>query len=153
MDATDTVRRNRGYKITSSAKGKVYDLEDIFLDLNNRYFAGAIERPILSWSPSRARRILGHHDPVHGVIVISRSLDSSKVPRLVVEYVLYHEMLHIKHPARLEGGRTLYHTNQFRADEKRFERYQEAIDWLEQIASPIRRRRVRRQTSRRQRPA
>jgi hypothetical protein len=67
--------------------------------------------------------------------------------------VLYHEMLHIKHPARLEGGRTLYHTNQFRADEKRFERYQEAIDWLEQIASPIRRRRVRRQTSRRQRPA
>lgn len=141
LDASDEARRNRGYKIVSSARGRFYDLDDLFTELDDRYFGGSLERPLLSWSPQRARRVLGHHDHVHGTIVISRTLDSRRVPRFAVEYVLYHEMLHVKHPPRTQNGRTIYHGAAFRAEEKKYERFDEAIKWLDEIASPVRRRR------------
>ncbi len=142
LDASEETRRRRGYKIMTSPQGKVYDLEEIFAELNARYFAGGLNRPQLSWSLRRTRRVLGHHDHVHSTIIISRTLDSPRIPRLVVEYVLYHEMLHVAHPPTTTAGRTVYHSRQFRADERRFEKLEEALGWLDNIASPVRRRRA-----------
>ncbi len=144
LDATETTRRNRGYKILTSPLGRTCNLEEAFAELNERYFGGALKRPVLSWSQGRTRRVLGHHDHVHDTITISQTLDSPRVPRFVVEYVLYHEMLHIKHSPRAVGGRTIYHGREFRDDERRFERFDEALKFLEQIASPVRKRRRRR---------
>jgi predicted metal-dependent hydrolase len=93
-----------------------------------------MEKPTLTWSPRRTRRILGHHDPVYDTIVISKTLDSADVPEWFVEFILYHEMLHIKHPARLIKGRRFYHTKAFRAEEERFPYFQQAQDWLDSIA-------------------
>src|SRR5262245_31593804 len=132
MDASDSARRERGYKITSSPRRKFNNLEYLFDNLNTNYFGGGLERPVLPWSPHRARRILGHHDHVHGTIMISRALDSRHIPRYVVEYVLYHEMLHIKHPPKTIHGRTIYHGERFRRDEKRFKRFNDALSWLEE---------------------
>ena len=140
LDASETARRRRGYKKTTSPRGRVYDLDEMFSQLNEQYFDGQLERPVLSWSQTRARRVLGHHDHVHGAIIISRVLDSPRIPRLVVEYVLYHEMLHVKHPPRQVSGRTVYHSPQFRIDERRFGQFDEALKWLEKIALPVRRR-------------
>jgi len=142
-DASESARRARGYKLTTSPRGKVYDLSEMFDRLNARYFDGALERPLLSWSQKKARRILGHHDHVHGAIIISRTLDDARIPRFVVEYVLYHEMLHVKHPARRAAGRTIYHNQVFRNDERRFERFDEALKYLDKIAAPVRRKRRR----------
>lgn len=139
-DASETVRRSRGYKKTTSPRGKVYDLSEMFSQLNAQYFQGQLERPLLSWSQARARRVLGHHDHVHGTIIISRALDSPRIPRFVVEYVLYHEMLHVKHPPRRSSSRTVYHSRQFRSDERRFGQFDEALKWLEKVALPARRR-------------
>jgi hypothetical protein len=135
LDASHKARRKRGYKITTSSRGKVYDLAVIFAELNARYFAGELNSPVLSWSRRRTRRVLGHHDHVHGAIIISTTLDNPRVPRFVVEYVLYHEMLHVKHPARVVGSRTEYHGRAFRADERRFDRFDEALKQLEKLAS------------------
>lgn len=145
LDASQAARRRRGYKMTSSSRGKAYDLAAIFSDLNARYFAGGLERPLLSWSRRPTRRVLGHHDHVHNAIIISRTLDNAAVPPFVVEYVLYHEMLHVKHPARIISGRTVYHGRAFRDEERLFERFDEALKWLEAIAvSPADRMRRRR---------
>ena len=141
LSASESARRQRGYKIISSPLGRVYDLEELFADLNARYFSGSLERPLLSWSQRRTGRVLGHHDHVHGAIIISRTLDSPRIPRLVVEYVLYHEMLHVKHPPKAAGRRTVYHSRQFRSDERRFEQFDEALNLLEKIALPRKRRR------------
>lgn len=138
---TENARRGRGYKITTSPSGAVYDLNEVFGELNQHYFEGRLERPALTWSKERARRILGHHDHVHDTITISRFLDNSRIPRLVVEYVLYHEMLHIAHPPRRGERRTIYHSREFRADESRFEQLDEALKWLDRISLPARRRR------------
>jgi hypothetical protein len=138
LDASHAARRRRGYKITTSARGRTYDLSDLFSELNTRYFGGSLERPRLSWSQRPTRRVLGHHDHVHRTIIISKTLDNAAIPRFVVEYVLYHEMLHVKHPARVVSGRTIYHGSAFRKDERLFERFDEALKWLEKIAVPAR---------------
>jgi len=133
LRALEIARKQRGRKHLTSAQGKVYDLEKMFARLNRRYFADEIEKPILTWSRRRARSILGHHDAVHKTITISKTLDSSNVPEWFVEYILFHEMLHIIHPSRLINGRRHYHTPAFRADEQRFRRYQDAQEWLDHV--------------------
>lgn len=134
LRASDLARRNRGRKQVTSAQGEVYDLGRMFRRLNHRYFDAQLPQPTLTWSRRRTRTILGHHDGIHDTIVISKTLDSYDVPEWFVEYILYHEMLHIKHPARLINGRRYYHTKAFRAEEQKFPYYQQALDWLDRIA-------------------
>lgn len=131
--AADIARRRRGRKIISSAQGSVYDLDRIFARLNRRHFGGEMDKPVLTWSQRRARSILGHHDAAHDTITISKTLDSPEVPEWFVEYILFHEMLHIKHPARIIKGRRYYHTSAFRAEEQSYPRYQQAQEWLDRV--------------------
>lgn len=135
----ETRRRENGRKLVTSARGTIYDLDKVFQRLNRRYFDGALATPTLSWSQRETSRIFGHHDGTHDTIVISRTLDAPDVPDWVVEFVLYHEMLHIKHPVRVINGRRFIHTAAFRADERRFPQHIEAQAWLEKLADAQRR--------------
>jgi hypothetical protein len=133
LRSSDLARRQRGRKVVSTEIGRVYDLNRIFLRVNRRHFAGQIERPTLTWSQRKTRSILGHHDAAHETITISKTLDSHDVPEWFVEYIMFHEMLHIKHPARLIKGRRYYHTPAFRAEEKTYPRYEQAQEWLDRV--------------------
>ena len=134
MRSSDIARKRRGRKMIFSAQGSTYDLDRLFSKINRRYFESALPKPTITWSQRRTRSILGHHDRVHETITISKSLDSPQVPEWFVEFILYHEMLHIKHAAKIINGRRYYHTTAFRLDEKRFSKYQQAQTWLEQAA-------------------
>ena len=114
------VRQMRGRKHIRSARGQHYHLEEIFDDLNRRFFHGLLGRTQLTWSQNRARRSLGHYDPAHNAIVISRVFDDPRVPRYAVEYIVYHEMLHLKHPVKLRGSRRCVHSREFLDEEKLF---------------------------------
>ena len=127
------VRQVRGRKLIDSAQGKVYDLEAIFDDLNHRFFHGLLGRPQLTWSREHARNSLGHYDPAHNAIVVSRVFDSYRVPRFAVEYILYHEMLHLKYPVKLRGSRRCIHGPEFRAEERQFPHLREAKQFLSTI--------------------
>ena len=120
------VRETRGRKHISGTCGAVYDLEEVFEDLNRRFFHGLMGRPRLTWSRNHARRLLGHYDPAHNTIVVSRVFDSRKAPQYALEYLLFHEMLHLRHPVRLRGGRRRVHSPEFQAEEKRFPHLAEA---------------------------
>ena len=132
-------KRAKGRKIITSPKGEIYDLDEIFARLNQKYFQNAIEKPILSWSARKTYRVLGHHDSTHRAIIISKSLDDEKVPAYVAAFVVFHEMLHIFHPTTLRRGRRYNHTPQFRRDEKRFVYFEEAENWIEQNAGKLKR--------------
>lgn len=121
----------RGRKVVTTDKGEAYNLTQIFRDLNKRYFRGRLPKPVLTWSTRKTYRILGHHDSTHQTIVVSRSLDSLDVPKYVVEYIVFHEMLHIKHPTVHHNGRRYNHTPAFRADEEQFEHFHTAERWIE----------------------
>jgi hypothetical protein len=130
---THLVRQMRGRKHIVSPRGRVYDLEAIFDRLNVRYFHGLLGRPQMTWSRDHARNSLGHYDPAHNTIVISRIFDRPSVPRYAVEYLVYHEMLHLKHPVRLRGSRRCVHPRQFQADEKLFPELEQAKRFLKQL--------------------
>lgn len=127
------VRQMRGRKRINTPRGHNYDLEKIFDELNFRYFWGLLARPRLSWSQNHARNSLGHYDPAHNAIVVSRVFDHPRVPRYAVEYILYHEMLHLKHPVRLRGSRRCVHSAEFQAEEKLFPQLQEAKQFLKML--------------------
>jgi len=114
------VRQMRGRKHIHSARGHHYHLEEIFEHLNRRFFHGLLGRPPLTWSRNHARNRLGHYDPAHNTIVISRVFDHPQVPRYVVEYIVFHEMLHLKHPVKLHGSRRCVHSQEFLAEEEMF---------------------------------
>jgi predicted metal-dependent hydrolase len=127
------VRQMRGRKRITTARGHVYHLEDIFEDLNRKYFYGLMARPLMTWSTERARNRLGHYDPAHNAIVVSSVFDHPPVPRYVVEYIVYHEMLHLKHPVRLRGSRRCVHSAEFQTEEKLFERLADAKEFLKRL--------------------
>lgn len=124
------VRQMRGRKRINTPRGHTYDLEKIFDELNSRYFWGLLARPRLTWSQNHARNSLGHYDPAHNAIVVSRIFDHPRVPRYAVEYILYHEMLHLKHPVRLRGSRRCVHSPEFQAEERLFPHLDQAKRFL-----------------------
>jgi hypothetical protein len=127
------LRQMRGRKQISSARGCVYDLEEIFQDLSRRFFGGLLAQPQLSWSQRVSRRMLGHWDPAHNAIIISRVFDRPQTPRFLVEYILYHEMLHLKYPAEHRSQRRCVHTRAFKDEERKFPGYQEAVKLLKTL--------------------
>ena len=127
------VKQARGRKLVCSPRGACFDLESIFEDLNGRYFHGLIGRPLLGWSRRPSRTMLGHYDPSHNAIVLSRFLDCPGVPRLVVEYVLFHEMLHLRYPVEHRGARRCVHTTEFKQAEKEFAGLKAAKELLKKI--------------------
>jgi predicted metal-dependent hydrolase len=114
------IRKERGRKQLLPPAGEAYDLDDLFDRLNAQHFAARLHKPKLGWSMRPSRRRLGHYDAAHDAIVISRFLDREAVPPLALEYVLYHEMLHVKHPVQLHETGRCVHTPGFLADERRF---------------------------------
>lgn len=128
---TDATRRLRGRKHFGTPAGEIFDLARLFEQLNTEYFDRRVEVAHLSWSLRVSRRVLGHFDPAHRAIVINRKLDHPLVPESVVQYVLYHEMLHalfgIEHSA--EGRRHCHHAR-FRQEERRFAHYARAQQFI-----------------------
>ncbi len=127
------IRRERGRKWIGEAQGLHFNLEVIFDELNRKYFDGSLGRPRLSWSRAASRTLLGHFDTAHNAIIISKIFDRAAMPRLLVEYILYHEMLHLKHPVQHTRDRRCFHSSHFRAEEKRFAQFAEAKLLIEKL--------------------
>lgn len=134
-----TTRRTRGRQTPITTEGDIYDLEEVFEDVNIKYFSNTVPKPLLTWSTKKTYRVLGHHDATQDKIVISRSLDTPETPRVIVEYVMFHEMLHIMHPTLTIRGRRYNHTAAFRADEEKFPHYRLAEHWLEKNVRRLKR--------------
>ena len=118
-------------------QGNCYDLEKLFERINQAYFAGKMAKPRLTWNQTLTHRKLGHYEPLRDRVVMSRTLDDSHVPQIVVEFVLYHELLHKHHGFKWVNGKRMAHTPEFRRSEKQFEYYQEAEQWLNQSPNPV----------------
>jgi hypothetical protein len=127
------VRQERGRKVHLGPRGVVYNLEEIFEHLNREHFGGMMARPELGWSYVRSRTRLGHFDPSHNMIMISRIFDHPRAPRLALEYVMFHEMLHLRYPVDHSGSRRCVHTPEFKAHEKQFPSFREARALLKKL--------------------
>jgi hypothetical protein len=129
-DRIDSARRRRSRPRWHPQPGRTFDLEAIFTRLNRRFFQSRISVAGLGWSARASRTVLGHYDPGHRAITINRRLDSPKVPRFILDYLVFHEMLHAEYPVEPNGHRRSIHSPKFREAEKKFPGYRRAMRWL-----------------------
>jgi hypothetical protein len=115
------------------AAGVHHDLGVAFERVSAEYFGGKMERPRLRWGVFSGRRF-GWYDGAHDTVVVSATLDRADVPDFVVEYIVYHELLHKERPAERRQSRRAVHTPAFREAEKRFARMAEAEAVLRRLA-------------------
>lgn len=129
------VRRGRARKPDLYPAGSHHDLHAMYHQLNEKYFDRMLPYPRLGWSKRSWRAQLGCFDPALNQIVINRVLDHRDVPGYVVAYVLYHEMLHQKHPAKFERCRRKSHSAAFRREERCFSHYAPAMKFLKRFGA------------------
>lgn len=132
-------------------QGEAWDLTLLFDKVNERFFEGSLDHPMLGWTSRPITYRWGWYSSMvrpHGLIVINCLLDDDRVPAFVLEGTMYHEMLHMLLDPRVVNGRRLVHTAEFRKMERRYERhddlrpeYRRVLDRYAKEASRIRRRR------------
>ena len=127
------MRQQRGRKFLSGPQGKAVNLTQVFERINLAHFDGLMAQPELGWSRTPSRSLLGHYDPSHNAIVISRVFDNLEIPLLAVEYVMFHEMLHLQFPVDHSRMRRCVHTPEFKAAERKFPQLAEAKAILKTI--------------------
>lgn len=131
IDLYNSFMKNLHISISKAVNDPI--LEESFNKINEKYFFGLIERPNLTWHNSIRR--LGSYEYGSDTISISRVLT---VDGDLLDYVVYHEMLHKKHKFHNRNGRTFHHTREFRQMEKEFEN---SVEMEERIKGLMRQKR------------
>lgn len=90
-------------------------LEESFHRINDQFFGGLMDQPNLVLGQGITK--LGHYDLGTDTVSISTILLDH--PELM-DYVMYHELLHKKHQFSGKGGNHRFHTHAFRQDEQKF---------------------------------
>jgi hypothetical protein len=117
-------------------RGYCHDLQSLFDGLNAHYFRGQVQARITwgrrraSGPPRRHRSVkMGSYAVEDRLIRIHPLLDRPFVPRYYVEWIIYHEMLHERHPIPVRAGRRCFHPPAFLAEEQLFEDCDRARRW------------------------
>ena len=118
-------------------QGNVYNLQQIFNRLNVDYFRNQLSLSI-TWfgkaaQRSRSRVVFGlYHDPLK-LIKIHRLLDTPSFPDYLVDYIVYHEMVHHVCPGYFdERGLHQIHSREFKERESKFRYYALAQEWIKE---------------------
>ena len=114
-------------------------LEESFNRINEKYFYGLIEKPNLVWGNNSIRK-LGSYEYGSDTITISRVLEETDENML--DYIMYHEVLHKKHKFNSKNGRNYHHTQLFRKNEKEFENSERIERELSKVLKTSQRKRL-----------
>jgi hypothetical protein len=118
----------------SFSAGKVHHLGQSFQRVNQEYFQGKLARPHLVWSRRLTHRKFGHYQWDTDTVMVSSSLDQKQIPEMIVDFVIYHELLHKKIGAKRVNQNRIAHTREFREAENQFRQVEKARQLLNRIA-------------------
>ena len=121
-------------EVDDVTQGRYFDLGEVFERVNGAYFGGKLDRPRLTWNARITRVKMGHYDFLRDTVMLSVTLDAPDVPDHVVDYVMYHELLHKELGKQVVTGRHYAHTPAFREAERAFSRYEEAQAFLKEAS-------------------
>ncbi len=134
MDLYDNFTKHLHISIPKTESDPV--LEASFDRVNEEYFFNNIEIPNLIWGKF-AKSTLGSYEYARDLITISSFF--KEAPEHLLDYVMYHELLHKKHKFETKSNRSRHHTSKFREDEKKFKNFEQLE---KEIASFLRYKRV-----------
>ncbi len=124
----------KGRQISVEGPGVHRSLEESFARVNAEYFHSQLAQPQLCWSPVQARRILGSYQERSDRLIISQLFDSPRVPLYVLDYLMFHELLHkFLGIGRREDGKRCMHGREFREIEKKFRHFKDAQQFLKKL--------------------
>lgn len=89
-------------------------LESSFLRINNQFFENKLEQPNLTWGQASFHK-LAHYNFHNDTITVSTIFQSAKSE--ILDFLMYHEMLHKHHKYNNHNGRNAFHTSEFRRAE------------------------------------
>jgi hypothetical protein len=109
----DFIKKSTSYTKTKDINP---ELEESFNRVNEEYFQGMIDTPNLVWGQVSLSK-LGSYDFMTNTISISKILREKQD---LLDYVMYHEILHKKMQYKNSKGNKRYHTKEFREKEAAF---------------------------------
>lgn len=132
----DLLPKPKPKQIRIKPEGKYFNLSEIFDSLNGEYFNNSLS-VMITWgkrSPRYAvkKRTLGSYQKETNTIRVNPILDNKKIPRYVMEFIVYHEMLHADIDTELKNCRRRIHSEEFKKREKIYKYYERAIEWEKQ---------------------
>jgi len=119
----------RSRNLTRSAAGEHIDLDDSYERLID---LGLVDRDgniVISWTKRDNAKKIGYCSFFMRVVVISSILDSPDTPPFVIDYILYHELLHLR-----KGVDPLrrHHNKEFLDLEDLYPMRSRAVKWIEE---------------------
>ncbi len=93
-------------------------LEESFKRVNEKYFYGLMERPNLVWKGNSKTRLASYDYQSDTVSVSNIFLEADDE---IVDYLIYHEMLHKKLKYYHKNGKSVHHTGEFRERENKYD--------------------------------
>jgi hypothetical protein len=97
-------------------------LEDSFRRVNEKFFSGVMEETNLQWGSASYRKLANYNFHNDSVTV---STLFKNVPIEVLDYLMYHELLHKKHQFEHKNGRSSFHSPSFRREEALYPGFKE----------------------------
>ncbi len=130
---SNRLKKSSYRRLNIKNQGKYHDLSDIYRSINNEYFEGKITSSI-TWgtkckSHSVKKRTLGSYNKYSNTIRINPVLDTKRAPHYFIEFIVYHEMLHVDIDIKEKNGRRVIHSREFTQRERLFKHYKKAISW------------------------
>ncbi len=127
-----------GIETGEMSRGVYYELGEVFSRVNEYYFEGRVERPVLIWNRTITHAVFGHYAPASDTVMISIALDSRRTPQYVIDHVMHHELLHKELGVQIVNGRRMAHTAEFKARERAFEGFQRSREYLKALSTELR---------------
>ena len=122
----------------NKTRGRYYDLEAVFYNCNQRNFGGKMARPkVMHWSARVNHSTMGSYNINEDILMINRGLDRSDVPAYVLDFVMYHELLHKVLGVKTSGSRRVSHSKEFRDLEQRHPDYERAQAFIRKNAKRL----------------
>lgn len=113
-------------KLPKLSAGPKYDLNNLYEKVAKEMFKGQLNRPAtVSWSSRAFKGFWGYFRKSDRKLIINCQLDSPDVPQNVVEFVLYHELLH--------ADGLSAHNKDFKKEERKFDKWEDCEHFLDTI--------------------
>ena len=120
----------RSHNLTGTPVGQHADLRESYERLVKTGLVPRYENLAITWTKQPTARRVGFCSVLMKVIIISSELDRPEVPAFVLDYVLYHELIHLMHGFDPFGQR---HNADFQSLEKLYPKHEEAEEWLKKM--------------------
>ncbi len=107
------------------------DLKESFDRVNEKYFNGLMSMPSLKFGRKSVRQF-GKYEFNSDTIIISSILKNNDLD--VLDFIMYHELLHKSEKYTRSGNTVRYHTSEFRRREKLFNDFNLVNEKIKKIA-------------------